>query len=132
MHVPSTMMSQRKRPCMGCDNCVEGISVIGVMIYSQTFPPSQELDEVQELKSHCITRAVKKHSSTITDPAGESQILHISAIAGAFLKERLPLHSSLVINPNAYIDSPLETGHVQRCYLVPKLSAEAEMHKGWI
>jgi hypothetical protein len=92
---------------------MDGLSVVGVMIYDQMFPSTMPHDHVQELKSICITRALKGHMN-------ESVPSDVAAVAEVLIQERLP-SGNLAINTNAYLDTPIDGGrHVQRCYLVPK------------
>lgn len=118
---PSIMMSSRKGACRGCDECVGGISVLGVMIYDQMFPELPLHDHVQELKSICITRTVGNLTSHPHTPTSDR---HIAAFAMELIQERLPSGGKFDVNPLAYLDTPIDKGkHMQRCYLVPKSSA---------
>jgi hypothetical protein len=107
-------MSLRKGSCRGCHNCVDGISVVGAMIYDQLLPRTMQDDHVQELKSICITRALNAHCN------GPSVPSDVEAVARMLIEERLP-SGTFVLNANAYVDIPTDSGrHVQRCFLVPE------------
>ena len=83
------------------------------MIYDQMFPSAMPHDHVQELKSICITRALK-------GDLNEAVPNDVAEVAQMLIKERLPAEN-FAINTNAYLDTPTDSGrHVQRCYLVPK------------
>jgi hypothetical protein len=118
---PLLVMSQRAidGKCKGCEDCIHSISVVGVMIYDQIIPNLQLEDNIQQLKSVCITRTLKSCNSGTSD---------IVTLARDLINDRLPAGGgNIPINPNAYLDTPVDQGnHVQRCYLVPKSSA-AEM-----
>lgn len=112
---PSLVISQRaaKSKCNGCEDCQNSISVVGVMIYDQIVPDLQLKDNIQELKSVCITRTLKSCNSGTLD---------IVSVAWDLINDHLPAGGgNIPINHNAYLDTPVDQGsHVQRCYLVPK------------
>ena len=107
-------MSQRKGPCRGCHNCVDGISVVGAMIYDKLLPRTMQDDHVHELKSICITRVLKARCNGPSD---------VEAVARMLIQERLQ-SGTFALNANAYVDTPTDSGrHVQRCFLVPNSAA---------
>lgn len=53
----------------------------------------------------------------------------VADIAQELLAERLPAGSNILIDPQAFIDTPIDHGrHWQRCFLVPKSSSAIEAH----
>jgi len=67
---PSLMMSSRNAACRGCDECILGVSVVGVMIYDQMMPELPLKDHVQELKHlHHHTQPSKPRASPNGGPA---------------------------------------------------------------